>query len=194
VAGYSGQTALKTKAVVDSALGGVLFVDEAYALIGEEGKDSFGREALDTLLKLLEDYRSDLVVIMAGYTNEMRKLLETNPGLKSRLPTELHFDDYSAEELLEIAEQMLLQDVMMLSMEAQQKLKQVLQEIVTPPGVKAKTGVNGAMIGGNGRAVRNILERAKRTQAVRLQQQGARKGSKEELCTLLPEDFDGCLS
>jgi len=79
VAGYSGQTALKTKAVVESALGGVLFIDEAYALVGDDGRDSFGREALDTLIKLVEDYRQDLVVILAGYSSEMARLIEANP-------------------------------------------------------------------------------------------------------------------
>ncbi|CAK0898423.1 unnamed protein product [Prorocentrum cordatum] len=184
VAGYSGQTAIKTKAVVESALGGVLFVDEAYALIGDEGKDSFGREALDTLIKLVEDFRSDLVVILAGYSAEMDKLLETNPGLRSRFPTLLEFDDYSGEELLEIAEQMLRQDVLVLSESAAQRLRSVLQVVA------AKSGGRDARAAGNGRAVRNILERAKRSQAVRLQRQGGRR-TQEELCMLLPEDFEG---
>merc|ERR1719428_64694 len=96
VAGYSGQTALKTKQVVESAMGGVLFVDEAYALAADDGKDTFGHEALDTLIKLVEDYRSDLVVIIAGYNKEMVRLLDTNPGLRSRFPTVIEFDDYTA--------------------------------------------------------------------------------------------------
>ncbi|CAK0810600.1 unnamed protein product, partial [Prorocentrum cordatum] len=87
----------------------------AYALAGDDGKDSFGREALDTLIKLVEDFRSDLVVILAGYSLEMGKLLDTNPGLRSRFPTVIEFDDYTTEELLEIADSMLLQDVLMLS-------------------------------------------------------------------------------
>merc|ERR1712003_513365 len=148
VAGYSGQTALKTKAVVESALGGVLFVDEAYALVGEDGKDSFGREALDTLLKLVEDYRTDLVVIIAGYSKEMAKLIDTNPGLRSRFPTVLEFDDYSPEELLEIADQMLIQDVMILSQAASDKLKSVLQNVNATKDSGADPRANG-----NGRAV-----------------------------------------
>lgn len=187
VAGYSGQTALKTKDVVDSALGGVLFVDEAYALVGEDGKDSFGREALDTLIKLVEDYRSDLVVIIAGYSDEMGKLLDANPGLRSRFPTVLEFADYAPEELLEIADQMLLQDCLILSDTAGDKLKEILKEVHR---MAAKTGDPRA--GGNGRAVRNILERAKRNQAKRLASGPPRK-SKDEICTLVPEDFVGCI-
>merc|ERR550532_1644302 len=190
VAGYSGQTALKTKAVVESALGWVLFVDEAYALVGEDGKDSFGREALDTLIKLVEDFRSDLVVILAGYSKEMAKLLDANPGLRSRFPTVLEFDDYSPEELLDIAEQMLLQDVLVLSPEAGERLREVLQQVVAGPAVRS----GDSRANGNGRAVRNILERAKRAQAVRLQQRGPGRRSQEELCTLLPSDFDGGLA
>mmetsp|Transcript_43939 Transcript_43939/g.135783 ORF Transcript_43939/g.135783 Transcript_43939/m.135783 type:complete len:835 (+) Transcript_43939:122-2626(+) len=185
VAGYSGQTALKTKAVVESALGGVLFVDEAYALVGEDGKDSFGREALDTLIKLVEDYRSDLVVIIAGYSKEMEKLLDTNPGLRSRFPTVLEFNDYSPEELLEIADQMLLQDVLLLSQAASERLRCLLQEVNCGSGPKS----GDARAAGNGRAVRNVLERAKRNQAVRLQR-GAVPQTQEEICMLLPEDFD----
>jgi len=183
VAGYSGQTALKTKEVVETALGGVLFVDEAYALVGEDGKDSFGREALDTLIKLVEDYRADLVVIIAGYSAEMAKLLDANPGLRSRFPTVLEFEDYSPSELLEIADLMLLQDVLVMAPAAEKKLKAILADLQVPGGDPRANG--------NGRAVRNILERAKRNQAMRLQRGAARHGE-DELCTLLPEDFNGC--
>ena len=106
VAGYSGQTALKTKAVVQEALGGGLFVDEAYALVSGD-RDSFGKEALDTLMKEMEDHRSDLVVIAAGYNDEMRDLLAANPGMESRFPTTLRFLDYDAPELMAIADAIL---------------------------------------------------------------------------------------
>jgi len=188
VAGFSGQTALKTKGVVESALGGVLFVDEAYALVGEDGRDAFGKEALDTLIKLVEDYRQDLVVILAGYSVEMARLIESNPGLRSRFPTVITFDDYDSDELLEIADGMLLQDVQILSQAASDRLKALLQGIVPKPGSEADRQA------GNGRAVRNILERAKRNQALRLQKEasGGKVHTQEELCTLHPEDFDGC--
>merc|ERR1712070_326675 len=105
VAGYSGQTALKTKAVVESALGGVLFVDEAYALV-QESRDSFGKEALDTLIKMVEDHRDNLVVILAGYSGEMTTMVAQNPGVRSRFPTVIYFEDYSAHELYDIAQGM----------------------------------------------------------------------------------------
>ncbi len=101
VAGFVGQTATKVRAVVESALGGVLLIDEAYALVrGTEG--DFGREAIDTLVKLVEDHREDLVVILAGYPDEMALLVAANPGLKSRFPTTIHFPDYSTDELVGI--------------------------------------------------------------------------------------------
>merc|ERR1711977_581105 len=109
VAGYSGQTALKTKSVVESALGGVLFVDEAYALV-QQDKDSFGKEALDTLIKMVEDHRDNLVVILAGYTGDMRTMIAQNPGVKSRFPTVIEFADYSPSELMEICDGMLKKD------------------------------------------------------------------------------------
>merc|ERR1719428_2809172 len=115
VAGYSGQTALKTRQVVDQAMGGVLFVDEAYALVSEDGKDSFGKEALDTLIKIIEDRRSDLVVILAGYPDEMARLVATNPGVRSRFPTQVLFEDYTESELMQIAASMLAGDGFSLS-------------------------------------------------------------------------------
>lgn len=102
VAGYVGQTALKVQEKVQEALGGVLFIDEAYSL-ARGGETDFGREALDALVKAMEDHRDRLCVIMAGYTNEMRELLRANPGLESRIAFILEFPDYSPEELLEIA-------------------------------------------------------------------------------------------
>lgn len=182
VAGYSGQTALKTKQVVDSAMGGVLFIDEAYALVSEDGKDSFGKEALDTLIKLIEDRREDLVVILAGYPREMERLTSTNPGVKSRFPTHVLFEDYSESELMQIAESMLDKDGFKLSTTAKEALA----------GLLAVVGKAKGREQGNGRAVRNLLEQARRKMAVRLQGGGAVKvlRSREELETLEREDFE----
>lgn len=181
VAGYSGQTAIKTKAIVEQAMGGVLFIDEAYALVQGDGKDSFGHEALDTLIKMIEDRRQDLVVILAGYCDEMQRLLDSNPGIRSRFPTTISFEDYSEEELMQIAEKMLLDDVLVLDHSASVALHGKLKRMV-----KSESGREH----GNGRAVRNILEQAKRKMAVRLQQ-GAdgRQRSQSELCTLVGSDF-----
>lgn len=101
VAGYIGQTAIKTKEVLESALGGVLFIDEAYTLSSGSEND-FGREAIDEILKFMEDHRRDIVIIFAGYTNEMDEFLKTNSGLSSRIPMVFNFEDYSPDELVEI--------------------------------------------------------------------------------------------
>ncbi|WP_411868827.1 DUF4236 domain-containing protein [Vulcanococcus limneticus] len=99
VAGYVGQTAIKTKAVIEQARGGILFIDEAYALSTGQGEESFGREAIDTLLKYMEDYREELIVIVAGYSEPMQAFLQSNPGLQSRFNKFIAFPDYSADEL-----------------------------------------------------------------------------------------------
>ena len=101
VAGYAGQTAIKTNQLVDQALGGVLFIDEAYTLKSNDG-DTFGSEAIDTLLKRLEDDRGKFICIVAGYTDQMHDFIDTNPGLKSRFTQTIHFDDYTPDELTEI--------------------------------------------------------------------------------------------
>ena len=102
VAGYVGQTALKTQQVLQSALGGVLFIDEAYSLAPGDNPTDFGREAIEVLLKGMEDHRKDLVVIVAGYTGPMEQFIHSNPGLESRFNKYLTFDDYTAGQLLEI--------------------------------------------------------------------------------------------
>ncbi|MCX6018038.1 MAG: AAA family ATPase [Chloroflexi bacterium] len=102
IAGYVGQTTVKTNAKIDEALGGVLFIDEAYALTSSDGRTDFGEEAIAVLIKRMEDHRSDLAVIVAGYTEPMRGFLESNPGLKSRFLNFMHFDDYDPTQLSEI--------------------------------------------------------------------------------------------
>ena len=99
-----GETAVKTKDVIKSAMDGILFIDEAYTLAGADPAhtDSFGLEAINTLLKEMEDNRERLVVIVAGYTNEMRRFIESNTGLQSRFQTTVHFENYTAEELIEV--------------------------------------------------------------------------------------------
>lgn len=99
IAGYQGQTALKVKKVIEQAKGGVLFIDEAYSITENDNSDSYGRECLTELTKALEDYREDLVVIVAGYTKPMKKFFKSNPGLKSRFNTFIEFDDYTSDEL-----------------------------------------------------------------------------------------------
>eukprot|EP00658_Telonema_sp_P-2_P029368 TRINITY_DN2234_c0_g1_i7.p1 TRINITY_DN2234_c0_g1~~TRINITY_DN2234_c0_g1_i7.p1 ORF type:complete len:525 (+),score=126.46 TRINITY_DN2234_c0_g1_i7:1219-2793(+) len=177
VAGYSGQTALKTKSVVESALGGVLFVDEAYALVSND-KDSFGKEALDTLIKMVEDHRDNLVVILAGYSGDMATMVAQNPGVKSRFPTSINFEDYSADELIQIAELMIKAAGLDLSQEAKQ------MAFVRCEAIQK----NGGRQNGNGRDVRNLVEQAKRQQALRLLKVEGKK-TPEQLMLLESSDF-----
>ena len=183
VAGYAGQTAIKTKQLVDTALGGILFVDEAYALVSDD-RDTFGKEALDTLMKATEDYRDDLVVILAGYPADMLKLLSRNPGLKSRFATTIDFPDYSADELMHIAEVMLNAEMLTLSPGAREALMTIFVCMSTVHDRE----------NGNGRAVRNLLERAKRVQALRLMDLGGGKRTREELTLLTEADFEESLN
>ena len=106
IAGYQGQTALKVKEVIEKAKGGVLFIDEAYSITENDHSDSYGRECLTELTKALEDYREDLVVIVAGYTEPMKQFFKSNPGLKSRFNTFIEFNDYNVDELLNILKTM----------------------------------------------------------------------------------------
>ncbi|WP_430685635.1 AAA family ATPase [Leptolyngbya sp. AN02str] len=160
VAGYIGQTAKRVDEVVNSALDGVLFIDEAYALVprdGGGGRD-FGQEAVDTLLKRMEDYRDRLVVIVAGYTDEMTLFIESNPGLKSRFNRYFYFNDYTPEELLGIFEIMCKKGHFLLTEGAKAKLLHLFEELYME---RDRTF-------GNGRLVRNLFEKSIEQQANRL--------------------------
>lgn len=148
IAGYQGQTALKVKSVIEKAKGGVLFIDEAYSITENEHTDSYGRECLTELTKALEDYRKDLVVIVAGYTEPMKLFFESNPGLKSRFNTFIEFEDYSEEELYEIFQRMCEHNQYMLMDGAIQRVKGVLEEAVSKQDEEFA----------NGRFVRNLYE------------------------------------
>ncbi len=147
MAGYVGQTALKVKEVVEKSIGGVLFIDEAYALAGNTSND-FGGEALDTLVKLMEDHRNDLVVIVAGYTDEMRKFLKSNTGLMSRFNRFITFPDYSDDELCQIMEGMSKKNGFTIGKEMLEDLKNHLSEMNE---LQRKEF-------GNARGIRNLFE------------------------------------
>jgi SpoVK/Ycf46/Vps4 family AAA+-type ATPase len=155
VAGYVGQTAAKTKAVLESALGGTLLVDEAYALARGGGND-FGREAIDTIVKYMEDHRDDLALIAAGYPAEMEEFIDANPGLKSRFTRFIDFPDYSTEELVEIFERMSGDLRYHLDEPGRHALRVVID---------AEPRTRGF---GNARFVRNLFEEAVGRQADRL--------------------------
>lgn len=157
VAEYIGQTAQRTREQLRRASGGILFIDEAYSL-ARGGEKDFGKEAIDTIVKTMEDQRSNLVVILAGYSAPMEDFLETNPGLRSRFPIIIRFPDYTTFELFRIAEQMLQQREYQLSKAARRKLLAMIEEL------KRTDSVNF----GNARTIRNIIEKAIRKQAVRL--------------------------
>ena len=176
VGDYLGQTATKTNAVVMSALGGVLFVDEAYALaVGE--KDIYGKEAIDTLLKLMEDHRNDLVVIVAGYTEQMKTFIGSNPGLKSRFSQYVHFDDYTATELFDIFASLTQEAQIILDIEARTLLERLFLKLVSDKDEQF----------GNGRMVRNIFEKCLMNQAIRLSR--TKSPSREQLTLLVGADI-----
>lgn len=148
IAGYQGQTAHKVKEVIDKAKGGVLFIDEAYSITENDHSDSYGRECLTELTKALEDYREDLVVIVAGYTEPMKQFFESNPGLKSRFNNYIEFDDYNAQELMDILRSMSLAEDYIISKRA--------QEILALQFKKTLESKENEFA--NGRFVRNIFE------------------------------------
>ncbi len=178
VAQYAGQTAPKTHACVDQALDGVLFIDEAYSLVPERGEDAYGTEAVQVLLKRMEDDRNRLVVVLAGYPELMEKMLKSNPGLTSRFQRTLIFPDYNAKELLYIFYTLSKQNHYRLPKETQQALYSGFKSILA----------NKDEHFGNGRLVRNLFEHAIRRMATRIVTVAPL--TREVLTTLVPEDID----
>jgi Holliday junction resolvasome RuvABC ATP-dependent DNA helicase subunit len=184
VAGYVGQTATQVKRVFESAIEGVLLVDEAYAL-ARGGERDFGMEAIDTLVKLVEDHRDDIVVICAGYPEEMGTFVDSNPGLRSRFPKTIEFPDYSTDELLQIFESQTKKGGYEPNKAALAAVRRWLDAQPRDKGF------------GNGRLVRNLFEAAIAAQAHRIvsdQGTGAKKKrpTDEELVALTPADIEAC--
>lgn len=178
VAAYQGQTADKVKKVVQSALGGILFIDEAYSLVQSEN-DSFGMEALNELMAEMENNRDSLIVIFAGYKDDIGKLFEKNPGLRSRVPRDLVFEDYSLEELYRIALDMIRSQKMILAPEAEEALRELLSKKAAEKDFS------------NARGVRNTVERIKRNQTERISKRlmNGEAVSDEMLLTITEEDI-----
>lgn len=176
VGGYVGQTAIKTQEVIQSALGGILFIDEAYSLTSKSDND-YGAEAVDTLLKAMEDHRDDLIVIVAGYPALMDKFLYSNPGLESRFNKFIYFDDYNDEELYNIFWLMCEESNLTLDAAADKYIKDYFKMLYE----------NRSKNFANGRAVRNLFEEVITNQANRLAPKS--NITDEELNTLIYEDF-----
>ena len=175
VAGYMGQTALKTAQVIKKAKGGVLFIDEAYALSSEDGSNDYGKEAIDTLVKGMEDYRDDLVVIVAGYVDEMRKFIAMNPGLRSRFNKYINFEDYSANEMLDIFKLSCKKNKFILATKAEEAVLSYFESKQDDPTF------------GNARGVRNFFDRVVTNQATRIL--SIKNPSEQEFTTLKREDI-----
>ena len=176
VAGYIGQTAIKVKEVVESALGGVLFIDEAYSLTNGNRTEDFGSEVIDTLVKLMEDHRDDLVVITAGYTKEMKEFLKSNSGLVSRFNKFIEFSDYTDTELLDILDSMAVKAGFHLQPLARIQLGGQLGSMTEKKRREF----------GNARGIRNVFEKVVVNQANRIV--GVKNPTKEELTLLTEED------
>lgn len=179
---YIGHTAQKSREVIKRALGGVLFVDEAYSL-ARGGEKDFGKEAIDTLVAAMENYRDELLVILAGYPDEMAWFLGTNPGLMSRFPMRLEFKDYSAADLVLIARRMVQDRDYQLAPDAESGLLRLLGD---HEGYWHRNA-------GNARMIRNLLEHAIRRQAVRLVARHTPL-TRHDLMVLTWTDFEGGLS
>jgi stage V sporulation protein K len=173
---FIGQTAQKTKEQLKKAMGGIMFIDEAYAL-ARGGEKDFGKEAIDTLVKAMEDHKDELILILAGYEKEMEKFLRTNPGLRSRFPIHLNFPDYSCDELEQIALKMVQERQYQLTAGALDSLRRYLQDEID---------ANRSNFS-NARLVRNLVERGIRRQALRLVDR--RIYGRDELMMLQREDL-----
>lgn len=154
---FIGHTAQKTKEMIKKSLGGIMFIDEAYTL-AQGGEKDFGQEAIATLVKAMEDYREDIIVILAGYSNEMNRFIRSNPGLRSRFPIHIDFCDYDNEELFLIALQMYAERDYQLSNRCRWKLKNELNNFIRTRHPHS----------GNARYVRNLVEKSIRLQALRI--------------------------
>ena len=178
VGGYLGQTAIKTQEVIQSAMGGILFIDEAYTLAPKNQDDSYGQEAIDTILKAMEDHRDDLIVIVAGYPKLMENFIHSNPGLESRFNKYIFFEDYNPEELYGIFISMCENSSLKLDSKADDYLKGLCEDIYNT------RGDNFA----NARQIRNIFENVLTAQANRLSND--EDITDDELMTILLEDFE----
>lgn len=176
VAGYVGQTALKTQEVIKSALGGVLFIDEAYSL-ASGGENDFGREAIETILKAMEDHRDELIVVVAGYDGPMEKFINSNPGLQSRFNKYFYFPDYNGEQLLYIFKGQCKKNGYALTEEAEAEAKGMFEDLYENRGENF----------GNGRDVRNVFEDTVVRQSNRVAALDA--PTKDDLMQFLPEDL-----
>ena len=156
--GYIGQTAVKTTEVIESALGGILFIDEAYTLTAGKGENDFGQEAVDTLLKAMEDHRDDLIVIVAGYPDLMERFLSSNPGLRSRFNKFITFEDYTGDELMSIFESMCSKQEYKLDDDARAYASEYWHD----------KAAHHADTFANAREVRNFMESAISRQATRI--------------------------
>lgn len=178
IAEYQGQTAIKVKRLIQRARGGVLFIDEAYSLTENDHSDSYGRESLTELTKALEDYRDDLVVIVAGYKGLMDAFFDANPGLKSRFSTMIDFEDYNLDELLAIFNCFCMENDYRLGPGVSEAVREVLgQELAEQPAYFA-----------NGRTVRNVFDQCVLRQSVRLYNLSNRNLDRQVLLTLEKED------
>lgn len=182
IAGYQGQTALKVKKVIDEAKGGVLFIDEAYSITENDHSDSYGRECLTELTKALEDYREDLVVIVAGYTDPMKKFFESNPGLKSRFNTFIEFPDYNVDELENILLSVCKNNDYVLADDLRINIRTYLEDSIS----------NKDNNFANGRLARNLYDDLVMNHARRVV--NLVNPTKEDLLTIISDDFSFLLS
>ena len=179
VAGYVGQTAIKTQEVIQKALGGVLFIDEAYSLAPEHADKDFGQEAIDTILKAMEDHRDDLIVIVAGYASLMPRFIDSNPGLKSRFNKYLNFSDYNGEQLHEIFMNRVHNNDYKLDPEAEELIRSYLNDLFEQRDDNF----------GNGRDVRNLFEKIVANQADRIAVMDTL--TDDDILTITKEDLNG---
>ncbi len=174
---YIGHTAPKTKEILKKAMGGVLFIDEAYYLHRAENERDYGSEAIETLLQVMENQRDDIVVILAGYKDRMDQFFQNNPGMHSRIAHHMDFPDYTAEELLEISGLMLEEQQYRFSQEAEKTFREYIELRIKRPNFS------------NARSMRNALDRARLRQANRLFAGGGKGLTKKDLMTIESEDI-----